>query len=53
MSGDLAAVTDTYGGALSTPREIHQAINSLIFFCIRGCGILCISLICAYSSLSG
>ncbi len=31
MSGDLAAVTDTYGGALSTPREIHQAINSLIF----------------------
>ncbi|MGU7567722.1 KAP family P-loop NTPase fold protein [Klebsiella pneumoniae] len=25
MSGDLAAVTDTYGGALSTPREIHQA----------------------------
>lgn len=31
MSGDLAAVTDTYGAALSTPREIHQAINSLIF----------------------
>lgn len=24
-------MTDTYGAALSTPREIHQAINSLIF----------------------
>ncbi|MXV05449.1 P-loop NTPase fold protein [Enterobacter sp. ABFQC] len=31
MARDLAAVTDTYGAALSTPREIHQAINSLIF----------------------
>ncbi|HHA1350227.1 TPA: P-loop NTPase fold protein [Enterobacter ludwigii] len=31
MAKDLAAVTDTYGAALSTPREIHQAINSLIF----------------------
>lgn len=31
MVSDLAAVTDTYGAALSTPREIHQAINSLIF----------------------
>jgi hypothetical protein len=31
MVRDLAAVTDTYGAALSTPREIHQAINSLIF----------------------
>ncbi|MBW6090986.1 hypothetical protein KZ770_26795 [Escherichia coli] len=31
MVRDLIAVTDTYGAALSTPREIHQAINSLIF----------------------
>lgn len=31
MLHDLAVVTDTYGAALSTPREIHQAINSLIF----------------------
>ncbi|HBS2063248.1 TPA: exclusion suppressor FxsA [Klebsiella pneumoniae] len=31
MARDLTAVTDTYGAALSTPREIHQAINSLIF----------------------
>lgn len=31
MARDLAKVTDTYGAALSTPREIHQAINSLIF----------------------
>ncbi|MEJ5174613.1 KAP family P-loop NTPase fold protein [Erwinia sp. MYb416] len=31
MARALAAVTDTYGAALSTPREIHQAINSLIF----------------------
>ena len=31
MARDLAAVTDTYGVALSTPREIHQAVNSLIF----------------------
>lgn len=31
MLDDLATVTDTYGAALSTPREIHQAINSLIF----------------------
>lgn len=52
MVRDLIAVTDTYGAALSTPREIHQAINSLIFF-IRGCGILFISLICACFSLYG
>lgn len=31
MVNDLISVTDTYGAALSTPREIHQAINSLIF----------------------
>lgn len=31
MLNDLISVTDTYGAALSTPREIHQAINSLIF----------------------
>lgn len=31
MLNDLAAVADNYGTALSTPREIHQAINSLIF----------------------
>lgn len=31
MARDLAAVADTYGAALSTPREIHQAMNSLIF----------------------
>ncbi|WP_336766954.1 KAP family P-loop NTPase fold protein [Pantoea ananatis] len=31
MATDLTSVTDTYGAALSTPREIHQAINSLIF----------------------
>lgn len=31
LARDLAVVTDTYGAALSTPREIHQAINSLIF----------------------
>ncbi|MQB56050.1 P-loop NTPase fold protein [Rahnella sp. RcJ3] len=31
MATALAAVTDTYGAALSTPREIHQAINTLIF----------------------
>lgn len=31
MERDLFAVADTYGAAFSTPREIHQAINSLIF----------------------
>lgn len=31
MVRDLAKIADTYGATLSTPREIHQAINSLIF----------------------
>ena len=31
MVRDLAVVTDTHGAALSTPREINLAINSLIF----------------------
>ncbi|MDM2857205.1 P-loop NTPase fold protein [Citrobacter sp. Cpo071] len=31
MLDDLAKVSDTYGAALSTPREIHQAMNSLTF----------------------
>lgn len=31
IASDLATVIDTYGAALSTPREIHQAINSLLF----------------------
>lgn len=31
MARALTSVTDVYGAALSTPREIHQAVNSLIF----------------------